>query len=67
LFAGENELFHVPEILNFGKLPESIYSRNLSMENLFESIDLNKITDTGLELGINALLAIATLIIGMWR
>ena len=36
------------------------------MQDLLDSIDTSTLTDTGLELGINVLLAIAILIIGMW-
>ena len=36
------------------------------MQDLIDSIDTSTLTDTGLELGINVLLAIAILIIGMW-
>jgi len=36
------------------------------MENFLNSIDIDKLTDTGLQLGINVLLALAILIIGMW-
>ena len=36
------------------------------MQDLFDSIDTSTLTDTGLELGINVLLAFAILIIGLW-
>ena len=36
------------------------------MEELIESIDINKIAETGLELGTNVLLAIIILIVGLW-
>jgi len=36
------------------------------MQDLIDSIDTSTLTDTGLELGTNVLLAIAILIIGMW-
>jgi small conductance mechanosensitive channel len=36
------------------------------MESIFDSIDMNTLADTGLELGINVLLAILILIIGYW-
>ena len=36
------------------------------MQEFLDSIDTSTLTDTGLELGINVLLAIAILIVGMW-
>ena len=36
------------------------------MNDLFESIDMSKLADSGLELGTNVLLAILILIIGAW-
>ena len=36
------------------------------MEQFLESIDINKLTDTGLQLGVNVLLALAILIVGIW-
>ena len=36
------------------------------MESFLNSIDIDKLTDTGLQLGINVLLALAILIVGMW-
>ena len=36
------------------------------MEDMIGNVDISKLTDTGLDLGINVLLAIAILIIGLW-
>jgi len=36
------------------------------MENMLDNIDVEKLTNTGLELGINVLMALAILIIGIW-
>jgi len=36
------------------------------MQELIDSIDMSTLTDTGLEIGINVILAFAILIVGMW-
>ena len=36
------------------------------MENFLDTIDIDKLTDTGLQLGTNVLLALVILIIGIW-